>query len=202
MKRIVIFASALALCFSLQVQGMQSKDFSKGGMKGKMLYRKAPEKIAQFVYEIQGESISQPRWLMSKWHNLKARMLNLGAQELQNVAAQLKNPEEKAAYMQAARNVKRAAASIRNLPIPKQRVVKSLENLPEWMKLRAKKKLLMAKQLRIVSHQLGYPILRKKAYHIERWAKALLRELNQSSVRMQESMDRDQEALDVEEVPE
>jgi uncharacterized membrane protein len=150
---------------------------------------KAPEKIAQFVHKVQDESITQPPGLMRKWHDLKAQMLSLGAQELQKVAAQLQNPEEKAAYLQAAKDIKRAAVSIKNLPIPEQRVIKSLENLPEWMKLRAKKKWLMAQQWKVASRQLGYPMLRKKARHVERKAKALLRALNKPTVEVQESAD-------------
>jgi hypothetical protein len=139
------------------------------GLKSKMMGKH----IGEFLVAVQDKSVTLPPELIQKLMNLKAKKYELAAQEVEKTSEQLRNPEEKAAYKKFAAQLRDLARSIKQLPVPAEGIKKSFEMMPEWMKLKAHKKALIAHMLSLLAQRTGDRRIKRAAMFMKHHAQAL-----------------------------
>ena len=133
----------------------------------------SPENIAQFTEALRTQSVTLSPDFLKRAQALKADMFAFGAAEVRKMIEQIKDPATKTSYMTIANLMNQLASAIRALPVPREAIRKTFEDVSQLMALKARKKALKAEMFRTLAEQSGNKMFSEKADFMTKYAAAL-----------------------------
>jgi hypothetical protein len=161
MKRIIFLS--IALLSSAFLAADHKMDYSKT--------------VAEYIKEVQGQEITEPKELVKEWIALKADKFKLAADEVENALKYIKNEKERAAAQDIAATLRDLAQKYHVAPLPQEDMTKKLANESKWLELAARMKQLKAKKYRLIGEQLNSKAALKLSRRMEKAADAINRAL-------------------------
>lgn len=149
-----------------------------GFIKADGLY-KSPEKMAEFIRMLPSKNIYQSADLTRKWINFHIDRLKLVIKESKAMREQFKG-SEKAKWDRVVNLREELVKALEEVPV--KYATKSLEYMPDWLALDARKLLLLSEQLKAIARETEYKdiraLLEKKAKYVAKKGHRILKALN------------------------
>lgn len=140
--------------------------------------------LVEAANELKGQSFTIDSKIIQKGLELKAKMLRMGASELEKMANQLTNEDLQDKYYEVIAELRKLSTSLRKLEVPNMKFTKTLENFNKHLELEAKLAGLKAQGFKEIIQQVKDPnlkaTLQKAMNHKEEWSKAILQNLEQN----------------------
>jgi len=128
--------------------------------------------IKQYIKEVDGKIFNQPGVMIQKWTRLRAQMLDLEAEEINNALKKMPI-KSRTAYSEVVQTMKKLAQQLRNLPYLENGLDKDLKHTKKWLALKALQMHFAAEQLSLIAKATGSEAAQKLAEHKNKKARQI-----------------------------